>query len=100
MALKIIKADSSHYQYFKKEIIDAGVGYIVSGPTSIAGLFSYMFEDTKAKLSFTFVFDQEAIKLAVTTFLEEYPDIQEIVYTGNQNLSKVGFIQKVYKRSK
>lgn len=100
MALKINKADASHYQYFKKEVIDEGVGYIVSGPTSIVGLFSYMFEQTKAKLSFTFVFDQEAVKLAVNTFLEDYPQIEEIIYTGNQNLSKIGFIQKVYKRSK
>ena len=99
MDLKITKATSAHNQYFKKEILDQGVGYVVSDRNSIVGLFSYLFiEENKATLSFTFVFNMQAIKLAVETFLKDFPNIQEIDYTGNQNLSKIGFNQKIYKR--
>ncbi len=98
MALKITRADSSHYQYFKAEILEHGAGYIVSNANSIVGLFSFLMEGDHAKLNFTFVFDNEAIKLAVQTFLEDHPKIETIQYMGNQNLTKVGFKQKVYKR--
>ncbi|WP_041137894.1 hypothetical protein [Beduini massiliensis] len=99
MALKITRADASHYQYFKPEILAQGAGYIVSNANSIVGLFSFLPEGNKAELNFTFVFDNEAIKLAVQTFLEDHPKIETIQYMGNQNLTKVGFKQKVYKRS-
>lgn len=98
MALKITRADSSHYQYFKAEILEQGTGYIVSNANSIVGLFSFLMEGDHAKLNFTFVFDNEAIKLAVQTFLEDHPKIETIQYMGNQNLTKVGFKQKVYIR--
>lgn len=99
MSLKVTKADSSHYQYFKPEILEKGAGYIVSNANAIVGLFSFLMEGDLAKLNFTFVFDNEAIKLAIQTFLQEHPEINTIQYMGNQNLSKVGFKQKVYKRS-
>ncbi len=98
MELKITKASNAHHQYFKKEILEKGVGYVVSDKTSIVGLFSYTFEKDYALLNFTFVFNMQAIELAVKTFLEDYPDIQEIHYQGNQNLSKIGFKQKIYQR--
>lgn len=98
MALKITKADTTHYQYFKKEILDLGAGYIVSNASSIVGLFSFEISDEKAKLSFTYVYDLQAVKLAVDTFLKDYSEVNEVLYTGNQNLSKIGFRQKIYRR--
>lgn len=98
MALKVTKADASHYQYFKKDVLEEGAGYIVSSSTALVGLFSFLFDGDNAKLSFTFVFDQEAILLAVKTFLEDYPNIKTVQYMGNQNLSKIGFKQKIYTR--
>ena len=98
MAYTVIKANDSHYQYFKKEVIDQGAGYIVSNANSIIGLFSFMIEGTKATLSFTYVYDLKAIQEAIEAFLKDYEEVKRILYTGNQNLSKIGFNQKIYDR--
>lgn len=98
MAYTVTKANDSHYQYFKKEVIDQGAGYIVSNANSIIGLFSFMIEGTKATLSFTYVYDLKAIQEAIEAFLKDYQEVKRIIYTGNQNLSKIGFNQKIYDR--
>lgn len=98
MALKITRADASHYQYFKPEILEQGAGYIVSSANAIIGLFSFELNGKQATLNFTFVYDMDAIKLAVETFLNDFNDVEEIYYKGNQNISKIGFNQKVYRR--
>lgn len=97
--LKIVKADSTHYQYFKKEILEEGAGYIVSDKNSVVGLFSFLWQDSQATLNFTYVFDMNAISLAVDTFLTDFPKIESVKYLGNQNLNKIGFKKKEYKRN-
>lgn len=90
MALKITRGTSEHYQYFKKEIIENNGAYIVSDKTSIVGLFSFVKEGNQASVTFTFVFNMDAILLALDTYLEDYQDVDCIVYKGNQNLARIG----------
>lgn len=89
--MKILKADSSHYQYFKPDILSSGAGYIASNNTSIVGLFSFTFNENKAEVSFSYVFDTNAIKAVMEQFFKDYPNIEVIHYTGKQRLDKIGF---------
>lgn len=89
--MKILKADNSHYQYFKPEIISDGAGYIASNNTAIVGLFSFTFNNHKAEVSFSYVYDLKAIEDVMKQFFEDYPNIEVIHYTGRQRLDKIGF---------
>ncbi len=93
--LQVTLATEAHYQYFKKEVIEEQGGYIVSDHNSIAGLFSFTKQGDYSLCSFTFVFNQEAIKLAMDTYLENNPEINMILYKGNQNLTRVGFVKEM-----
>lgn len=98
MSLSIFKATQQHSQYFKKEVIENGVGYIVSDKTAIAGMFSFMIEGNKATLNFPYCINKEAIKLAFTTFLENFPDVIEVKCLSRQKLDDLGFKNQVYHR--
>ncbi|MBS5114894.1 MAG: hypothetical protein KHY88_04240 [Erysipelotrichaceae bacterium] len=97
---KITKANSTHYQYFKQEILTNGAGYIVSNASSIIGLFSFTFDYHEAKLSFNYVYDINAVSMLIEQFFKDYPNIDSIYYTGHQRLEKIGFKQNVLRREK
>lgn len=95
---QITKANSTHYQYFKQEILANGAGYIVSNASSIIGLFSFTFDCHEAKLSFNYVYDLNAILAMIKQFFKDYPNIDIIYYTGHQRLDKIGFKENVLRR--
>lgn len=97
MTLNIYKATDNHSQYFKKEVLEKGVGYIVSDQNSICGMFSFMISNQLATLNFPYCINKEAIRLAIKTFLEEYPEIIEIKSLSKQNLKDLGFKNNIYK---
>lgn len=98
MSLSIFKATQQHAQYFKKEVLENGVGYIVSDNTSIAGMFSFLLDEDTATLNFPYCINKKAIQLAFSTFLEEYPHINEIKCLSRQKLDDLGFKNQIYKR--
>lgn len=98
MGLSIFKATQQHAQYFKKEVIENGVGYVVSDNAAIAGMFSFMISNDSATLNFPYCLNKTAIKLAISTFLEEYPNVVVIKSLSRQNLNEFGFKNQVYTR--
>ena len=98
MALKVTVASSEHYQYFKEDIINSRGGYIISDASSVVGLFSFIDQGDHASVSFSYVFNMQAIILAMDSYLQDHPFIQYIEYTGKQNLKRANFVNNKYER--
>ena len=96
MKLKITKATSQHARYFKKEVLENGVGYVVSDTNSVVGMFSFMINNEQASLDFPYCVNKKAIELALNTFLEDYPNIIEIKCLSRQKLDFLGFTNQIY----
>lgn len=98
MELKITKATESHSRYFKKEVLETGVGYVVSDVNSVVGMFSFLLNQQQATIDFPYCVNKQAIELAFNEFLKDYPHISEIKALTRQNLDFLGFNNKIYRR--
>ena len=99
MEFKIARATKAHLRYFKQNILENGVGYIVYNDSQSIGFFSFALIDEKtASLDFPFCFYKQAIKLALDTFLEYYPKIMEIKTLSHQKLDDLDFQKEIYTR--
>lgn len=93
--LKITQANETHRRYFTQEVLEHGAGYAVSDENAVIGLFSFLINDKTAILKFPFCLNQEAIALAVETFIKDYPYIEKIICKSAQKLDKLGFHQQI-----
>ena len=76
MEFKIARATKAHLRYFKQNILENGIGYIVYNDSQSIGFFSFTLIDEKtASLDFPFCVYKQAIKLALDTFLEDYQEL-------------------------
>ncbi len=99
MEFKIARATKAHLRYFKQNILENGIGYIVYNDNQSIGFFSFALIDEKtASLDFPFCVYKQAIKLALDTFLEDYPNIMEIKTLSHQKLDDLGFQKEIYTR--
>lgn len=99
MELKITHANATHARYFTKEVLEKGVGYVVSNENAVEGFFSFTFTDKKtATLNFPYCINKKAIQLALETFLKDYPNIEIIKSLSRQKLDDLGFQKQLYIR--
>ena len=96
MELKITKATSQHARYFKKEVLENGVGYVVSDTNSVVGMFSFIINNEQATLDFPYCVNKKAIELAFNQFMNEYPQISEVKALTRQKLDFIGFKNQIY----
>lgn len=99
MNLQIFKADEKYKRYFSEVVLKNGAAYVVSSSSAVSGFFSFTFVSShQAEMSFPFCLDKKAISLALETFLNDYPHIDEIRSLSHQKLEDLGFCQQIYKR--
>jgi len=94
--LKINKATMQHSRYFQNEVLEKGAAYVVSDANSVVGMFSFMFEESKATVNFPYCINKKAIELAINTFINDYPEIVEIKCLSRQKLDFLGFKNQIY----